>query len=126
MSAKGIIMFLRMNNTRLERKILIILDFKNRFLPTYLPLCLTASNIWHLTFVQERFLYRFSTNELFLLNVFLILYSRFCFETCFVLVLANIVQHFINQVFTLFYDFPFIIYPIFKEALRKGTNANNF
>ena len=32
-------MFLGMNNTRLERKILIILDFENRFLPTYLPLC---------------------------------------------------------------------------------------
>ena len=39
MSVKGIIMFLGMNNTRLERKILIILDFENRFLPTYLPLC---------------------------------------------------------------------------------------
>ena len=37
MSVKGIIMFLGMNNTRLERKILIILDFENRFLPTYLP-----------------------------------------------------------------------------------------
>ena len=30
-------MFLGMNNTRLERKILIILDFENGFLPTYLP-----------------------------------------------------------------------------------------
>ena len=39
MSIKGIIMFLGMNNTRLERKILMILDFENRFLPTYLPLC---------------------------------------------------------------------------------------
>ena len=29
MSVKGIIMFLGMNNTRLERKILIILDFEN-------------------------------------------------------------------------------------------------
>ena len=38
MSVKGIIMFLGMNNTRLERKILIILDFENGFLPTYLPL----------------------------------------------------------------------------------------
>ena len=37
MSVKGIIMFLGMNNTRLERKILIILDFENGFLPTYLP-----------------------------------------------------------------------------------------
>ena len=37
MSVKGIIMFLRMNNTRLERKTLIILDFENGFLPTYLP-----------------------------------------------------------------------------------------
>ena len=39
MSVKGIIMFLGMNNTRLERKIMIILDFENGFLPTYLPLC---------------------------------------------------------------------------------------
>ena len=39
MSVKGIIMFLGMNNTRLERKILIILDFENGFLPTYLLLC---------------------------------------------------------------------------------------
>ena len=39
MSKKGIIMSLGMNNTRQERKILIILDFENRFLPTYLPLC---------------------------------------------------------------------------------------
>ena len=31
-------MFIGMNNTRLERKILIILDFENGFLPTYLPL----------------------------------------------------------------------------------------
>ena len=30
-------MFLGMNNIRLERKILIILDFENGFLPTYLP-----------------------------------------------------------------------------------------
>ena len=37
MSVKGIIMFLGMNNTRLERKVLIILDFENGFLPTYLP-----------------------------------------------------------------------------------------
>ena len=39
MSVKGIIMFLGMNNTRSERKILIILDFENGFLPTYLPQC---------------------------------------------------------------------------------------
>ena len=39
MSLKGIIMFLGMNNTRVERKILIILDFENGFLPTYLPQC---------------------------------------------------------------------------------------
>ena len=39
MSKKGIIMFLVMNNTRLKRKILIILDFENGFLLTYyLPL----------------------------------------------------------------------------------------
>ena len=37
MSVKGIIMFLGMNNTRLERKIRIVLDFENGFLPTYLP-----------------------------------------------------------------------------------------
>ena len=34
MSVKGIIMFLGMNNTRLDRKILIILDFEIGF--TYL------------------------------------------------------------------------------------------
>ena len=39
MSVKGIIMFLGMKNIRLERKILIILDFENGFLPTYLPQC---------------------------------------------------------------------------------------
>ena len=39
MSIKGIIMLLGIDNTRLERKILIILDFENGFLPTYLPLC---------------------------------------------------------------------------------------
>ena len=39
MSIKGIIMFLGVNNTRLERKILIFLDSENGFLPTYLPLC---------------------------------------------------------------------------------------
>ena len=38
MPFKGIIMFLVMNITKLERKILIILDFENGFLPTYLPL----------------------------------------------------------------------------------------
>ena len=32
-------MFLGVNNTRLERKIRIFLDFENGFLPTYLPLC---------------------------------------------------------------------------------------
>ena len=32
-------MFLGMNNTRLERKTLIILEFENGFLPTHLPLC---------------------------------------------------------------------------------------
>ena len=41
MSVKGIIMFLGINNTRLERKILIILDFENGFLPTYLPQCIS-------------------------------------------------------------------------------------
>ena len=37
-------MFLGMNNTRLEIKIkiLIILDFENGVLPTYLPLCLAG------------------------------------------------------------------------------------
>ena len=36
-------MVLGMNNTRLERKILLILDFENGFLPTYLPLCAVPS-----------------------------------------------------------------------------------
>ena len=43
MSIKGIVMFPGMNKTRLKRKILIILDFVNGFLPTYLPLCAAAS-----------------------------------------------------------------------------------
>ena len=43
MSAKGIVMFLGMNNTRLERKTLIILDFENGFLPTYLPQCYSST-----------------------------------------------------------------------------------
>ena len=47
MSVKGIIMFLGMNNTRLERKVLIILDFENGFLPTYLPQC-GAGTISHI------------------------------------------------------------------------------
>ena len=51
MSIKGIIMFLGINNTRFERKILIILDFENGFLLTYLPLChvtvaTTAAPTW--------------------------------------------------------------------------------
>ena len=50
MSKKVIITFPVMNNTRLERNILIILDFENGFLPTYLPL-------WNLTLfdVFDRF-----------------------------------------------------------------------
>ena len=44
MSVKGIIMFLGMNNTRLEREILIILDFENGFLPTYLPQCIAYAS----------------------------------------------------------------------------------
>ena len=36
MSVKGIVMFLRMNNTRFERKTLIILDYENGLLSTYL------------------------------------------------------------------------------------------
>ena len=39
MSIKGINMFPEMINTRSKRKILIILDFENGVLPTYLPLC---------------------------------------------------------------------------------------
>ena len=42
MSIKGIIMFLGMSNTRLERKILIILHFENGFLLTYFPLCIRS------------------------------------------------------------------------------------
>ena len=49
MSVKGIIMFLGMNNTRLERKILIILDFENGFLPTYLP----QWSVWLYKCLQE-------------------------------------------------------------------------
>ena len=39
MSIKGINMFPKMKNIRLKKKILIILDFENGFLPTYLRLC---------------------------------------------------------------------------------------
>ena len=39
MFIKGIIMFPGMDITRLKRKILIILDFENGFLLTYLTLC---------------------------------------------------------------------------------------
>ena len=38
MSIKGIVMFPGMIITRLKKKVLIILDFENGFLPTYLPL----------------------------------------------------------------------------------------
>ena len=40
MSIKGFNMFLGMSNTKLKRKILMILDFENGFLLTYLPLCI--------------------------------------------------------------------------------------
>ena len=61
MSVKGIIMFIGMNSTRLERKILIILDFENGFLPTYLPQCpvrvslgkLISCLIWTFHFIAE-------------------------------------------------------------------------
>ena len=39
-------MFPGMNNTRFERKILIILDFENGFLPTYLPLWSGEQKWW--------------------------------------------------------------------------------
>ena len=39
MSMNGITMFPEMNNKRLKRTTLIILDFENGFLPTYLTLC---------------------------------------------------------------------------------------
>ena len=55
MSVKGIIMFLGMNNTRLERKILIILDFENGFLPTYLPQCKVGLNV--LSLVHHDFIF---------------------------------------------------------------------
>ena len=54
MSIEGIIMFLGINITGLKRKILIILDFENGFLPTYLPLCqiflegCTVENMWEI------------------------------------------------------------------------------
>ena len=35
----GVVMFPGMSNTRLKMKILIILDFENSFLSTYLQLC---------------------------------------------------------------------------------------
>ena len=38
MSIKGINIIPGMNNAKLERKIWIVLDFENGFLPTYLPL----------------------------------------------------------------------------------------
>ena len=39
----GITMLVGMNNTRLKRKILIILDFRNDLFPTYLQLCNACS-----------------------------------------------------------------------------------
>ena len=42
MYIKGIVMFPGMNSTRLTRKILIILDFENEFLTTYL-----VNSIYH-------------------------------------------------------------------------------
>ena len=36
-------MLVGMNNTRLKRKILVILDFKNDFFPTYLQLCIVLN-----------------------------------------------------------------------------------
>ena len=53
MSVKGIIMFLGMNNTRLERKILIILDFENGVLPTYLPMWSTSLPLFHSCFIMK-------------------------------------------------------------------------
>ena len=53
-------MFLGMNNTRLEWKILIILDFENGFLPTYLPHSapdgLLWMNLYKLQKIQRRIL----------------------------------------------------------------------
>ena len=53
MSIKGTIMFLRMNNTRLEWKILIFLDFENGFLPTYLPLWTDGPQGWTHTLLEK-------------------------------------------------------------------------
>ena len=40
-------MFLEINKIGFERKIIVILDFENRFLPTYLPQCPRTYNSLH-------------------------------------------------------------------------------
>ena len=57
MSVKGIIMFLGMNNTRLERKILIILDFEMVF---FLPIYHRVNEAYHIFFSKV-----FSHNTVF-------------------------------------------------------------
>ena len=58
MPFNGIIMLLGMNNTKLERKILIILHFENGFLPTYLPLWPAAANRERMLFFKRGFIFQ--------------------------------------------------------------------
>ena len=60
MSVKRIIKFLGMNNTKLERKILIILDFENGFLPTYLPQWATNFKSFYLAEMFALLVWNFS------------------------------------------------------------------
>ena len=64
MSVNGIIMFLGINNTRLERKILIILDVENGF---YLPIYHSAMYYFiflrHLTEIWHRIAHSESVEE---------------------------------------------------------------
>ena len=56
-------MFLWMNKTRIQIKILIVLDFENGFLPTYLPLCILVLTVAGLYFAPclQIFLYCFTS-----------------------------------------------------------------
>ena len=62
MSVKGIIMSLGMNNTRCERKILIIHDFENGFLPTYLPQWQCLAFKLQTSFQKSPILHRFEVD----------------------------------------------------------------
>ena len=110
MSKNGIIMSPGMSHIRLKRKILIFLDFENRFLPTYLPLCITGyTNTYAetVTYKNAIWLFGYSTNreikkiELLHFSTFSIIsvkiskigffLSLFIFETTIYIIWVNII-----------------------------------